>query len=366
MTLLPDMRCMIASVFADIEAARRHVCVECYIIRDDTLGRALGAVLMRAAARGVATRVIYDPLGSQKTDHSFFDMLRARGVKVRAYRDIQTVYQGASPAPRNHSRVIVADDAAYTGGAAWADDWLPRDRGGGGWRDLCCRVTGPIVTDFQRLFDLRWAESRSHRAHPADYDTGGRYRELRLVSDSPHRESLVYLRHMQAFLRATRRIWMASPYFFAPPPMIVALSQAARRGVDVRVILTGPTDLRILKHAALAELPHWLDAGLKVYEYQDTVFHAKYALVDDDWATVGTFNANPSSIGLANETNLLFHDPEVVARLGALFLEDQGHALEMTRARARRPFFKRIVDEVARDILNLADLIWGPPVRLPV
>src|SRR5438309_7010268 len=132
----------LAGVFADIEAARREILVESYIVVDDQVGCALGDALARAAARGVTARLLYDPLGSKQASTRFFRDLRARGVEVRAWRRILSIPGIRHLAPRDHSRTIVLDEAAYTGGAAFARGGLARGRAGGGWRGAGGRVAG--------------------------------------------------------------------------------------------------------------------------------------------------------------------------------------------------------------------------------
>ena len=158
-TLLGTMGAFLDAVFADIDRARRRVLVECYIVRSDKLGRALGERLVAAVRRGVRAQLLYDPFGSVEADPDFFRALAAEGVEVRPFSK-KGIFGQLNPRPRNHSRMVVTDDAAYTGGFAWADPWLPASLGGGGWHDVACRLTGPVVDDFVLVFQQRWRESQ--------------------------------------------------------------------------------------------------------------------------------------------------------------------------------------------------------------
>ena len=355
-TILPDVDVLFDVVFEDLRRAKRRIYLECYIVSSDRMGHELYVALDAAAKRGVDVRVLYDPLGSNRTDPAFFDDLRASGIVVQAYGRF-----GDLGSARDHGRVIVIDDVAYTGGAAWGDQWLPRSRGGRGWHDVCCRVAGPVVGDFVALFHQRFSEGAGD-SEPADHDSGDRYPDLRLVADTPDRaHSLVYLQHEEAFRRAHRRIWIANAYFYPPKAMVEALAEAVKRGVDVRILLPGESDLPIIKRAARAEYAEWLEAGFLIWEYAVTVLHAKYAVVDDDWGSIGTFNANPTSVGLSNEVNLFFSDRTVIEALSRQF------ELDLTRADRvlaedlpGRPITERVVDELSAAVWDAANRIWGP------
>lgn len=360
LTLLPGMDAILHAITRDVDQARTRVAIETYIYRDDKLGRSFGDALARAAARGVPTRLLYDPLGSEKTSPAFFDELRARGVEVRAYRPAK-ILDGTSW-PRDHSRVIVIDGAAYTGGAAWGDEWLPKQLGGEGWHDVCLRASGPVVEDFETLFAQRWQEAVMEIGTPLDFATADKYPDLELVGDTPDRQHRVYDRYRQAIQRARRRVWIENSYFYPPPALLKDLYEAAARGVDVRIIVPRDSDLPLLKRAARAEFSRWIEHGLRVFEYEPCMLHGKFAVIDDDWSTVGTFNANPTSVGLVNEVNLFVFDQAFVARVAQLFAADLALGQEVTlEALKARPLLEQAVDQLANGTMNLVDAVIGPP-----
>ncbi|AKT42027.1 phospholipase D-like domain-containing protein [Chondromyces crocatus] len=362
--LLAGMECTLGAIQADARRARRRLLVETYIYRDDKLGRAFADLMAQAAQRGVDVRLLYDPLGSQETDASFFDELRHRGIDARAYRPTPLLLGRGTLFPRDHSRVIVADDHAYTGGAAWGDEWLPRHLGGEGWHDVCMQLEGPCVNDFVHLFEMRWREANGDNEEPQDYSCGGKYRDLELLADAPGQDDLVYERYLDAIHRARHRVWMCNAYFYPPADMRHALFDAAARGVDVQVISTGTTDLPIIRRAAWADYAYWLNHGLRIFEYASGTLHAKYALFDDDLCTIGTLNANPTSMRLANEVNVFIRDPAFIREVAALFERDRTRCDEVTQARARsRPIRQRFLDHLACDALRLVDILCGPPAR---
>ncbi len=356
LVLLPEVEAMLRSFLGDVGRARRRVLVECYIFLDDKLGRMLGEALVKAAEQGASVRVIYDPLGSHLADDAFFDELRAKNVDVRAYRPAATMPGPGTIFPRDHSRIMVVDDAAYTGGAAWADQWLPKAWGGGGWHDVCVRVEGPCVEDFARVFEQRWREANAEVATPRDIDTKDAYPDLRLVADTTSRASLVEQFHRQAIRRAKRRVWMENAYFFPSTVMLKDLYEAAARGVDVQIMVAGETDLPLIRRAARSEYLAWIEHGMRIWEYQGRVLHAKFALIDDDWCTIGTFNANPSSMALVNEINLFVFDPAFVGRVERLFAKDVGSCQEVTAEAARGlSLLTKAGDAAANNAISILD-----------
>jgi cardiolipin synthase len=359
--LLPGPTAILETIEGAVDRATARVFVETYIFRDDTLGRRFGERLAAAAARGVPVKLLYDPLGSQETDRTFFEELRRRGVDVRPYRRPGLKPGLLNPFPRDHGRAIVVDDQAFTGGAAWGDQWLPRSEGGEGWHDVCIEIVrGPIVGDFAHLFEMRWREAAGSSA-PCDLDTGEKYPDLVLVADCPAERAIVFQRHRHQIRTAKSRVWIENAYFFPPAPMLRDLAEAARRGVDVKVIVPEGSDLPIISRAARSEFAQWLSAGIAIFEYGQRMMHSKFAVVDDDWCTIGTFNANATSLAMANEVNLFVHDPRFVARAAELFERDLAASTPVDQARARRgSLIDRAVDRMAATALGIVETAFGP------
>jgi cardiolipin synthase A/B len=364
--LLGTTAALFDAFFADAARARHRLWVECFIVRADKLGHMLADALAAAAARGVDAQLLYDPMGCKLTDPGFFSALAARGVKVCGYgRPLHRQMGRRLLRARNHSRLYIVDDAGYTGGHAWGDEWLPLERGGQGWHDVCCRVEGPVVEDMAHLFSRRCLEA-SGRTAMIDYDTENQYPDLQLISDAPAYTSVLYYAYLGAFARARRRIWIANAYWFPPRDLIRTLAAAVRRGVDVRLILPGKSDISLLRRAARAEYGDWLDAGIRVWDYDSTVMHAKYALVDDHWSSVGTFNANAASLSVAIETALLLYDPAFNAKLAGRFEIDLASSVRVRRRDlGRLPWRDRLLDALAHGVMTFGDAILDPTPRRP-
>jgi cardiolipin synthase len=368
MRIIADMGRFADEVLERIARARRRVDVECFIVRDDRLGHALAGALSNAAARGVACRLLYDPLGCRKTSRSFFRALATTGVTVRRFGWIGALVVGkllSRPAARNHARVIVVDDAAFTGGHAWGDEWLPAARGGAGWHDVCCGVEGPLADDFAELFEQHWRQSTGEMVI-ADYvgvPRGG----VRLISDAPVKESIVLGRYLDAIGAARRRVWIANSYFYPPPVLLDPLRQAGRRGVDVKIIVPGVSDVPFIRAAARAQYGRWMAAGLEVWEYQGVVMHSKYALVDDDWCLVGTFNGNVASVAFAIEVAVVSHNRAHVSATADQMMKDLAASRRVDEAWLRQvDVFRRLWSQVASLLMRAANvLLPRRPAPLP-
>jgi cardiolipin synthase len=216
------------------------------------------------------------------------------------------------------------------------------------------------VGDFIDLFECRWREAGATAA-PADFDTGGRHAGVRLVSDGPLGEPIVLDSYVAAFRRARRRIWLENAYFFPHERILLALADAARRGVEVCVVLPGQSDVPIIARAARSEYLAWLCRGIRVFEYQPVVLHTKAALVDDDWCSVGTFNANPTSVRFSIELSLEITDRRFVATLARQIEHDMARSLAITRDDHQpRPALERAIDHLAYYVMNVADGLLLP------
>jgi cardiolipin synthase len=353
------MGTMLRSFFDDVARAERRVDVECFIVNDGALGILLAQALEGAVRRGVRVRLLYDPIGSQETSSAYFDDLRAHGVEARSYRGLFEALGGrGSAVARDHGRVMVIDDvAAYTGGAAWGDQWLPSDMGGQGWYDVCTRTSGPIVADFAALFEQRWREADGSEA-PTTFDTGDTYPNVRLVGDAAAGTAVILSEHIRRFDLARERIWIANAYFYPTEDLMSSLRRAVARGVDVRVIVPGKSDLMLLERAARSAYPAWVASGLAIYEYRPVVMHCKYALADRAWATVGTFNMNATSPLLVNEVNLMVCDHDFVAEVAETFERDLELSDRVDDARiASIGLGTRLIDSAAAFILDATDAI---------
>ena len=349
-------------VEAAIDEARGTVWVATFIYEDDALGRSFGERLVRAAARGVDVRLLYDAVGSSAADPRFFEGLAARGVRVKCYRPWRLARFWRF-FPRDHGRIVLIDDMAFTGGVNWRREWWPAARGGDDWHDVSVGAVGPCVPDFRIAFEQRWSEADSS-SQASDHLTPRLDVDVELIADSPHSLPIIFERLCERIRAAKRRIWIENSYCVPPRPLLNALCAAARRGVEVKLLQPAKTDLPIVQLITRGDYPRWLAGGLLVYEYQPRVLHTKLAVIDDDWSTVGTFNAISPGLWWANETNLVIVDRGFARALARVFEIDLSRSLPIDADwLARQQFWARLWRAFAIAVyrgLERLDILLGP------
>jgi cardiolipin synthase len=312
-----------------VRSARDRVWIETYIYRDDELGRPFGDLLLSAVARGLDVRLLYDPQGSRGASRGFFDVLRAGGVSVRAYRPWRLGPRRWKYFPRDHGRIIIVDDTAHTGGINFGVEWLSRARGGGDWHDVAAGVRGPRVSAFEAVFARRWAEADAFD-DVVDYASGDDHSDVEFIADTPNHEPIILGKLCSRIQQATTRVWIEIAYCVPPRVLLEALEAAAKRGVDVQLLMPALTDLPSIQTVTRGEYPDLLRRGLRIFEYQPKVMHSKFVLVDDDWGTVGSFNAISPGVWWANETNIVVHDGPFIAELARVFENDVAQSQPIT------------------------------------
>lgn len=354
-----------ADVEAALEAARQCVWVSTFIYHSDELGRDFGERLIRAAARGLDVRLLYDSRGSSDADPEFFEQLAARGVQVKCYRPWRLA-RFWRYFPRDHGRLMVIDALAFTGGVNWRNDWWPAARGGGDWHDVSVSAVGPCVADFRIAYELRWQEAET-LGKVTDHVSPERDADVTLIADSPSSLPVIFERMCQRIARAEHRIWIENSYCVPPRPLLDALCRAVARGVDVKLLQPAHTDLAIVQTITRGDYGTWLKGGLRVYEYQPRVLHAKFAVIDDDWSTVGSFNAISPGLWWANETNLVIRDHGFASALAQVFELDLAQSAAIDAAwLERQPLWLRIWRAFAIFIyrtLERLDVFVGPKRR---
>jgi cardiolipin synthase len=344
---------------AAIADSRDRVHLETYIFRTDETGRGFLAELASRARAGVEVRLLYDSLGSLGLDQAAFDELRRAGGEILAFNPIVRRYSRFAPRRRDHRKILVVDGSvAFTGGLNIGDEYAAEDAGRE-WRDAHVRVAGPAVRDLEAVFLESWFRADGPGlpwdtllgAEPA---AAGDVRCAVLADGPAYRQRFMRDLIVSALESAHSDVVFESPYFAPGRRVIEALSAASARGVAVELLLAGRTDHPVLQRAARAMLPRLVAAGVNFYEYERSMMHAKLAVFDGEWATVGTSNLDRQSMEHNFEVNLIVEGGELPRELRARFRTDLAHARPIDAAAfAARSWIERAIDRLAAMLLYL-------------
>lgn len=321
-----------------IRAARRHVHFEMYFIQDDPTGREFADALISKAREGVPVRLIYDWLGGfRKSSRRFWNTLREAGVQVRCYNPPRL----ESPLgwlSRDHRKLLAVDgEVGFITGLCVAQAWVGDPaRGIEPWRDTGVEICGPAVVEIERAFEASWASvgEATIEGDPAMPPPAGPI-SLRIVASEPATAGMLRLDQLVAAL-ARSRLWISDAYYAGTPSYVQALRAAARDGVDVRLLVPHSTDIPILRPLSLAGYRPLLEAGVRIFEWNGAMMHAKTAVADGHWARVGSTNLNIAS-WLGNcELDAVIEDDGFAQRMEDMYLQDLGNATEVVLDRKYR------------------------------
>ncbi|TCO74021.1 cardiolipin synthase [Rhodovulum euryhalinum] len=337
--LLIDGPATFEAIFAAIERAERYVLVQTYILRDDDTGRALQRRLIDRARAGCTVRLLYDAIGSHRLPDSYLAPLREAGVIAADFHSLRKPHSRFQINFRSHRKIVVVDGhAAFLGGHNVGDEYLGRDARIGRWRDTHLVVSGPAVAQLQLIFAEDWAWATEERLdlawHPAPAAAN---MDALIVAPGPadvlETGSLYFCNAIHA---AQDRVWIASPYFVPDRDILTALSLAALRGVDVRILVAARRDNLFVWLAAFAYFDEMLDAGVRIFRYTDGFMHQKALVVDDAFASVGTLNLDNRSCRLNFEVTALVFDDGFARTVAAMLDEDftrsQAYATRLAEA----------------------------------
>jgi cardiolipin synthase len=335
---LPDSAAALDAMLALIVGARRTVHFENYIIRGDRTGRRFAAALADRARAGVRVRVLYDALGSIATRPRFWRELRRAGAEVRAFRPLLTSgpFEVLS---RDHRKLIVTDGReAMLGGLCIGDEWAGDPaRGRLPWRDTMVSVCGPAVAALQGSFARVWASAGAPLPRdaftPPTEPCGSS--ALRVIDGVPA-QSRAYRAVQLLAAAAEERLWITDAYMVAPPPLYASLVDAAKSGVDVRLLLPGTSDIPVVRTFSRIGYRDLLRAGARIFEYSGPMIHAKTLVVDREWARVGSTNLNISSLLGNYELDIVAECDSLTEALAAQFRHDTARSREIVLLERRR------------------------------
>lgn len=353
-----------AHITRQIELATSSVHLETYIFADDELGNRLADLLMRKARQGVEVRVIFDAVGSMSSSAALFDRMRASGVQVAEFRPLQPLktlpwrYHN-----RDHRKLVVVDGkVAFTGGINISSTYSSKsslrpgpERGvTEGWRDTHVQIEGPVVRQFQAIFLETWVrlngqvDANNAKYFPNSPPVGMDIVAAVVSSGVRQRDEAIYNTYLASVTHAASRIWITQAYFSPPPELCDAMIAAARRGVDVRVIVPGFTDSGPVFYAARANYEKLLAGGVHLYELKDALLHAKTAVIDQRMAIIGSANLDYRSFLHNNEVTAVVIAGDLAHTMEEVFNKDLADTHELTLEQWRkRPLGERLKESVS-------------------
>jgi cardiolipin synthase len=376
-TLLQDGDATYKSMLEAIGAAKRHINLETYIVEDDEIGRRFGDALIAKRQQGLQVNLLYDSMGARETPAAFFDRLKAAGIRVVQYNPINPLRAkaGWDVNERDHRKLLVVDgeiaflgglniSSVYSGSSPKRRSEPPRTDEKTGepvraWRDTHVRIEGPVASELQKIFLDTWTRQNGPALSTADYLPAKRQARgkqvVRAIASSPDESySTIYAALMSSIEHAEKDILITMAYFVPDPQLIGALSQAARRGVDVKLILPRHSDAKLVLSAGRAQYGQLLESGVKLYERRTVLLHAKTAVIDGVWSTVGSANLDWRSFVHNQELNAVV--------LGADFGRQMQEAFERDLAQSDRitleAWNKRPVGERFREWLGQLLQYW--------
>jgi cardiolipin synthase len=372
--LLQDGPGTYAAMFEAIDNARDHVNLESYILEAEGPGEEFARRLIARAQAGVRVNVLYDSFGSIGTPASYFEHLRANGVNVCEYNPLRRLGNLLSRALhlRDHRKLMVVDgrigfiggvniSPVYSAGssplAALAGSQAPAGDGTDpakpGWRDTHVRVEGPIVAQLQRLFMRHWSKHSSIALRGTHYfpplAPAGPRRVAVAACDAGRRRNPFYRALLSALDASQHRIYLTTAYLVPTRRLMRSLVRAARRGVEVHLMLPGMSDFWAPLQAGRSHYGRLLRAGVHLHELHDTLLHAKTCVIDGLWTTVGSSNLDWRSFLHNAEANLVILDASLGAEMEQVFMADVARSRAIDRAQwSKRGWRQRLLEIVAR------------------
>jgi cardiolipin synthase len=365
-------------LWRELRAARRSITLQLYYCQPGRMADEFAEIITDRARSGIPVLFLRDAFGSSPLPEEYFARLEAAGVRVAAFRPTRW-YELHKVPQRSHIRVVVVDGhIGYTGGFGLDDKWFGDGRHRDQWRDSTVRFTGPAVRQLQATFAAGWAEAtgdlltgdhffaleEGERGDPLALPPEGDATpahprgsaEAGLLHASPTLGSTSAERFMALSIAAARRtLYISNSYFVPDHDFRAMLVRAARRGVDVRILMPDRhSDVRSTYFAGRANLRELLTGGVRVFEYCPAMMHAKSLVVDGIWSAVGTMNFDNRSLAFNDETMLMVHDRAVAERMLDVFRRDLEQSSEVTlEAFDRRPRTDRLLERGAAALARI-------------
>jgi cardiolipin synthase A/B len=361
-TLIADGQAAYAAMFKVIQNAKKNINLETFIIEDDEVGRKFSDLLLQKQSEGVQVNLIFDSMGSYTTSASFFQRLRGAGIHVVEFNPINPlkVHGRWLLAHPDHRKILIIDGKiAIAGGinisAVYSSKLSGTKKSGGAklpWRDTDVQIEGPAVAEFQKLFFDTWQKQTGLELSGPDYfpdlkEQGNAL--VRVVGSTPGQDNrITFIVYVSSITFAQHSIHMTNAYFIPDDQILDAFIDAAGRGVDVKIILPSTSDSSLALNAAQYNYSKLLKAGVKIYERRNAFLHAKTAVIDGVWSTVGSTNMDYWSLLNDDEVNAIVLNREFAGEMETMFAGDLAESGEIQWDKWKnRPLLQRIKEAFA-------------------
>ncbi|PKL16722.1 MAG: cardiolipin synthase [Spirochaetae bacterium HGW-Spirochaetae-5] len=340
--LITDGDVFFTSIISSIENAEKSINLETYIFKSDTVGMLIAEKLAEKAASGVEVNVIYDSIGSLTSSTQMFNMMRKSGVEVIEYHPFVPWRRYWGLSFRDHRKILIIDGTiAYIGGINIGKEYAGKKFNGGNWRDTHVKIEGPAVFDIQFFFMENWYRNggavMNSRIYFPELKKSGEKLLMILCSDARRKVKPVQQSYISAIRNARNSIYITNAYFIPDAKIYRSLVKAAERGVDVSLLLPGQSDIPFVRYASRYLYKRYMRKGIRIFEYDGSILHAKTAVIDGIWSTVGSSNLDRRSFRKNLEMNAVILDQNFGEQMEQVFLND----LERTREVTLQVFQKR-------------------------
>ncbi|HEY3275219.1 MAG TPA: phospholipase D-like domain-containing protein [Syntrophorhabdaceae bacterium] len=369
-TLLVNGPATYAAMFKAVENARDHVNLETYIMEDieDDTGRKFADLLLQKQAEGVQVNLIYDSVGSYITPGQFFQRLRDGGIRVVEFNPVNPLKHRGKwrLAVSDHRKILIVDGkVVITGGVNISQVYSSGSSAGGEekegampWRDTDVQIEGPAVAEFQKLFLDTWEKQKDAPLSPRNYFPDPEEKGNALVgvlgSTSGEANRITFIMYVAAITFAENSLHMTNAYFVPDHQTAEALADAAKRGVEVKIILAGTTDSSLAQYAGESYYYDLLKSGVKLYKRRNALLHAKTLVIDGIWSTVGSTNMDFWSFSTNDEVNAVILSREFAGEMEKMFVQDLAESDQIRLEEWKeRPFFLKIREWFSRLFVRL-------------
>lgn len=366
-TLLENGLATYAAMFKAIRGAKHNIDFNIYIFTNDETGQKFADLLIKKQTEGVQVNLMYDSVGCLDTPRTFFDRMKKAGINVVEFNPVNPAYAHGDWTinQRDHRKVLIVDGATvFVGGVNVSGVYAsgpmkqllhklgrksekpsPREKKIK-WRDTDVEIKGPAAAEFQKLFMRMWNSQHGKpligryfpHLKPQGHDL------VHAIGSSPNTPiNLMYLTLISAIAHAQQYVYLTNAYFAPTPQTIEALEDAARRGVDVEVVLPSITDVPVVLYAGQSHYEDLLESGVRIFERKKALLHAKTAVIDGVWSTIGSTNLDWRSILYNYEINAVVLSTTFGDEMEQMFEQDRAHSVEITRAKwKQRPMGRRM------------------------